>query len=86
VFAAMIAGEGSPCGIVKSRGLDRRTSEEDLRVLMEGVLRDNADKVAEYRAGKVALKGYFVGLMMRACKGKGNPKAIGDMLDEFLGG
>ena len=40
----------------------------------------NADKVAEYTAGKQALFGFFVGQVMKAMGGKANPKLVNERL------
>ena len=43
-------------------------------------------KVAEYRAGRDKLFGFFVGAVMKAMSGKANPKVINDLLRAKLGG
>ena len=52
---------------------------------MDKVLADNADKVAEYRGGKQALFGFFVGQTMKAMQGKGNPQVVNEILRTKLG-
>ena len=47
---------------------------------IEKVLAANADKVAEYKAGKEQLFGFFVGQTMKAMQGKGNPKLVNERL------
>ncbi len=49
------------------------------------VLAANADKVAEYKAGKEKLFGFFVGQVMKAMAGKGNPALVNDVLRRLLG-
>ena len=46
----------------------------------------HADKVAEYKAGKQALFGFFVGQVMKAMQGKANPKLVNDALRTKLDG
>ena len=46
----------------------------------------NADKVAEYRAGKDKLFGFFVGQVMSAMAGKANPAMLNDLLKKKLQG
>ena len=53
---------------------------------MERVLAEQADKVAEYKAGKDRLFGFFVGQVMKATQGKANPAAVNAILKEKLGG
>jgi len=45
-----------------------------------------ADKVAEYRSGKDKLFGFFVGLAMKASKGKANPAQLNEVLKQKLAG
>lgn len=49
------------------------------------VLARNQDKVAEYRAGKEKLFGYFVGQVMKVMQGKGNPALVNEVLKKSLG-
>ena len=49
------------------------------------VLADNADKVAQYRAGKEALFGFFVGQTMKAMAGKANPQVVNAAVKAALG-
>ena len=46
----------------------------------------NADKVAEYRAGKDKLFGFFVGQVMKATGGKANPALLNERLKTKLAG
>ena len=50
------------------------------------VLADNADKVEQYRAGKEALFGFFVGQTMKAMAGKANPQLVNAAVKAALAG
>ena len=52
---------------------------------VEAVLAANPDKLAEYRAGKDKLFGFFVGQVMKAMAGKGNPALVNEALQRVLG-
>jgi aspartyl-tRNA(Asn)/glutamyl-tRNA(Gln) amidotransferase subunit B len=52
---------------------------------VDSVLAANAGKVAEYKAGKDKLFGFFVGQVMKAMKGKGNPALVNEALGRHLG-
>ena len=52
---------------------------------VETVLAANAGKVAEYRSGKEKLFGFFVGQVMKAMAGKGNPALVNDAIRTKLG-
>ncbi len=86
VLSAMIAGEGKPDAIVKARGLEQVGSAREVAALVEAVLANHEDKVQAYRAGKVALLGFFVGQVMRKSGGKANPAVVKQVLEEKLEG
>ena len=46
----------------------------------------NPDKVAEYKGGKQALFGFFVGQVMKAMAGKANPQMVNERLRSKLDG
>ncbi len=53
-------------------------------VAVDQVLAANADKLAEFRAGKEKLFGFFVGQVMKAMQGKGNPALVNEALRRRL--
>ena len=53
---------------------------------IDEILAANADKVAQYKAGKEALFGFFVGQTMKAMQGKANPQVINERLKAKLAG
>jgi Asp-tRNA(Asn)/Glu-tRNA(Gln) amidotransferase B subunit len=53
--------------------------------VVDQVLAAHPDKVAEYRGGKTALLGFFVGQVVRASQGKANPQVAQKLLAERLG-
>ena len=55
-----------------------------IETAVDAVLAANADKVAEYKAGKEALFGFFVGQTMKAMQGKGNPGLVNKVLKTRL--
>ena len=50
------------------------------------MLAKSSDKVAEYKAGKVGLLGFFVGQVLRASGGKANPATVNDLVKKALEG
>jgi aspartyl-tRNA(Asn)/glutamyl-tRNA(Gln) amidotransferase subunit B len=52
---------------------------------VDAVLAANPDKLAEYKAGKDKLFGFFVGQVMKAMAGKGNPALVNEALKQKLG-
>jgi len=53
-------------------------------VVVAKILVDNADKVEQYKAGKEALFGFFVGQTMKAMQGKANPQVVNELLKKAL--
>jgi aspartyl-tRNA(Asn)/glutamyl-tRNA(Gln) amidotransferase subunit B len=86
VFEAMLAGEGDAETIIKAKGLVQITDESAIVKAIEDVMAKNPGQLAEYRAGKDKLFGFFVGQAMKATQGKANPDALNRLLKEKLAG
>ena len=84
VFAAMVETGDDPAAIVAARGLRQVTDTSAIDAAVAAVLAANAGKVAEYRAGKDKLFGFFVGQVMKATAGKANPARVNAALDAAL--
>jgi aspartyl-tRNA(Asn)/glutamyl-tRNA(Gln) amidotransferase subunit B len=85
VFEAMWAGEGSADEIIAARGLEQITDASAIEALVDEVIAANPKQLAQYRAGKAALFGYFVGQAMKASGGKANPQQLNALLKAKLG-
>jgi aspartyl-tRNA(Asn)/glutamyl-tRNA(Gln) amidotransferase subunit B len=85
VFEAMVETGKAPGVIVEERGLKQVTDTGAIEAVVDQVLAANADKVAEYKSGKDKLFGFFVGQVMKAMQGKGNPGLVNDVLKAKLG-
>jgi aspartyl-tRNA(Asn)/glutamyl-tRNA(Gln) amidotransferase subunit B len=85
VFEAMVETGKSPGAIVEERGLRQVTDAGAIERIVAGVLEANAGKVAEYKAGKEKLFGFFVGQTMKAMQGKGNPALVNEAVKKLLG-
>ena len=84
VFEAMVETGDDPAAIVEAKGLRQVTDTGAIDAAVAQVLAANADKVAEYRAGSDKLFGFFVGQVMKAMAGKGNPALVNDTLKRAL--
>ncbi len=85
VFEIMLeSGEGA-AEIVKKRGLKQTSDTGAIDAEIDKVLAANADKVAEYKAGKQQLFGFFVGQTMKAMQGKANPQLVNERLRAKIG-
>ncbi len=86
VFEALWAGEGDADAIIEKRGLRQITDTSAIEKVIEDVIAANPEQLAQYRAGKDKLFGFFVGQVMKASKGKANPQQVNDLLLEKLKG
>jgi aspartyl-tRNA(Asn)/glutamyl-tRNA(Gln) amidotransferase subunit B len=77
-------GEGATA-IVEREGLKQESDTGAIEAKVDEILAANADKVAQYRDGKVALFGFFVGQTMKAMQGKANPGVVNEILKAKLG-
>ncbi|MBM4362175.1 MAG: Asp-tRNA(Asn)/Glu-tRNA(Gln) amidotransferase subunit GatB [Deltaproteobacteria bacterium] len=75
-----------PAELAAERGMRRVSDEGALLAACEAVLAANARQVGEYRSGKQGLLGYFVGQVMKATRGQGDPKLVSELLVRLLGG
>lgn len=70
--------------IVEAKGLSQITDVNAIRKMVEEVVNNNPNQVEQYKSGKTNLFGFFVGQVMKATKGKANPKTVNDILKELL--
>ena len=84
VFEAMVETGQEPATIIAEKGLRQVTDTGAIDAAVQRVLAANADKVAEYRSGKDKLFGFFVGQVMKAMAGKGNPALVNAALQRAL--
>ncbi len=83
IFAAHLTSE---IDLTAEIAANQQTSDTGaIEAAVDAVLAANADKVAEYKAGKEALFGFFVGQTMKAMQGKGNPGLVNQVLKGRLG-
>ncbi len=85
VFEIMLeTGEGA-AAIVDAKGLKQTSDTGAIEAVIAEVLANNPAQLAQYRAGKEALFGFFVGQTMKAMAGKANPGVVNDLLKKALG-
>ena len=72
--------------IIAEKGLVQVSDSGEIDNLIDEVIAANPDQLANYRAGKEALFGFFVGQVIKASKGKANPKIVNDRLKIKLQG
>jgi aspartyl-tRNA(Asn)/glutamyl-tRNA(Gln) amidotransferase subunit B len=84
VFEAMVETGAQAAEIVAQRGLRQVTDTSAIDAAVAKILAENSAKLAEYRAGKDKLFGFFVGQVMKAMAGKGNPALVNEALARAL--
>lgn len=86
VFAEMLETGQDAAAIVEAKGLRQVTDTGAIDGLIDQVLTAHPDKVAEYKAGKDKLFGFFVGQVMKISQGKANPALVNQTLKARLDG
>ena len=84
VFEAMVETGEAPGAIVEAKGLRQVVDTGAIEAAVEAVLAGNPDKLREYLGGKDKLFGFFVGQVMKAMGGKGNPALVNEALKRRL--
>jgi len=86
VFEVMWAEGASADAVIESKGLRQITDTAVIERAIEEVMAKNPAQLAEYRAGKDKLFGFFVGQVMKATGGKANPAQLNELLLRKLRG
>ena len=72
--------------IIEAKGLKQVSDTGAIEKIVDEIIAANPAQVAEYRSGKEKVFGFFVGLAMKASKGKANPAQLNDVLKKKLAG
>ena len=90
VFEAILAGEGEVDAIIEFKGLVQVTDTGTIEAIVDEVIAENPDQVANYRAASEdkqgKMLGFFVGQVMKKSQGKANPQAVNQILGSKLSG
>ncbi|MCC7461830.1 MAG: Asp-tRNA(Asn)/Glu-tRNA(Gln) amidotransferase subunit GatB, partial [Gammaproteobacteria bacterium] len=86
VFLAMWEQGKEADAVIEAQGLKQITDESAIEKAIEAVMAANPAQLADYRAGKDKLFGFFVGQVMKATQGKANPARLNELLKKKLGG
>ncbi|MDR2018360.1 MAG: Asp-tRNA(Asn)/Glu-tRNA(Gln) amidotransferase subunit GatB [Syntrophobacterales bacterium] len=70
----------SPKRLVEEKGMIQISDENALIATIDAILERSPKELADFRAGKEKLLGFFVGQAMKETKGKANPKLLNDLL------
>ena len=70
--------------IIKQKGLQQITDISAILQVVDEVITNNPNQVAQFRAGKEQLFGFFVGQVMKKTQGKANPQQVNELLRKKL--
>lgn len=71
--------------VMAATGLEQISDPEKIAAAVREIMAANPKQVEQYRKGKTATLGWFVGQVMRATRGQANPQLVQEMLKKQLG-
>jgi aspartyl-tRNA(Asn)/glutamyl-tRNA(Gln) amidotransferase subunit B len=86
VFDDIWEDDRAPMAVIEERGWKQVSDTGAIDEVISRILDAHPDEVEQFRGGKVKLKGFFVGQVMREMRGKGNPKLVNQRLSALLEG
>jgi len=84
VFEALWESSETADTIIEKQGLKQITDAGAIEKIIDEIIAANPEQLAQYRAGKDKLFGFFVGQAMKATQGKANPQQLNDLLKKKL--
>ena len=84
VFALSLEEGKNPEEIVKEKGMEQISDEESIREIVKEAIKNNPNQYEQYKAGKTALLGFFVGQALKMSEGKANPAIVNKLVNEEL--
>lgn len=84
VLDYLMEKEAEVDAVIDELGLKQVSDDGAILEIIDGILAANEDKVAEYKAGKEKIFGFFVGQTMKASKGSANPQKVNELLKQRL--
>ena len=84
VFEEMWESGESADSIIEKKGLRQITDDSALEKTVNDIIAAHPNQVAQYRAGKEKLLGFFVGQVMKATQGKANPNSVNQTIRSKL--
>jgi glutaminyl-tRNA synthetase len=86
MLAEALETGADPSELVARKGLKVVSDTGELEAILEALMRQFSDKVAAYRAGRTGMAGFFVGQVMQATQGAGNPQVVQELVNKKLAG
>ncbi|MDI9425134.1 MAG: Asp-tRNA(Asn)/Glu-tRNA(Gln) amidotransferase subunit GatB [Spirochaetota bacterium] len=80
VFDEMVRTGADPSDIVREKGLVQLTDMGAIESIIDRVIAENPESVADYKSGKERALKFLMGQAMKESKGKANPRIVNDLL------
>jgi aspartyl-tRNA(Asn)/glutamyl-tRNA(Gln) amidotransferase subunit B len=84
LLVPLLSTEGEVALMIEKLGLTQLSDETALREIVKQVLEKSQAQLEDYKKGKLKLRQYFLGEVMKETKGKANPQILNKLLDELL--
>ena len=84
VFEALWESQDTADQVIEKQGLKQITDSGAIEAIIDQIIANNPEQLAQYRSGKDKLFGFFVGQAMKATQGKANPQQLNDLLKAKL--
>lgn len=84
IFPKMFESGEDPEAIMKREGLEQISDEGALGKIIDDVIAANPKQLEQFRSGKTAVMGFFIGQVMKASRGQADPAAVNKLLQEKL--
>ncbi len=86
VLAEMFATGKDAASVVDEKGLRQVSDTGEIERLVDQAIADNPKQLAQFKAGKETMLGFFVGQVMKMSQGRANPAVVNDLLRKKLAG
>lgn len=84
VLEAIFDENKDPLKVIEEKGLMQISSSDEIEKIVDEVIAANPQSVEDYKAGKKQAAGFLMGQVMKASKGKANPKVAKPLIDKKL--
>src|SRR4030042_2079663 len=84
VLKEMFISGKDPSQIIESKNLKQVSDEEELRIAVETIIKNNPQEAEDYKKGKDTALQFLVGQAMRETKGKANPQILAKLIKKLI--